>query len=655
MHFLPERCSSPGSSTGDASLKLIFALLLLLLLAGDGFGQQESSSQLDALLTAAQQAQGTNDYATAAADYKQAVQLRANVPELWANLGLMQHETGDYVSAIHSFTEARRLKPSLYVPNLFLGMDYVHIGHAKDAVPVLLAAEKMNDRDPLPSLTLGRAYSSLGEYHLAVQQFQRTIGIDAKQSSAWFALGIAYLHEVESDSRAMTSKAPDSTYAKALYAEALVKQSRYKEAADLYQSVLAAKDQPACVESEIGFLDLMQGDADSAAQVFHDERQAHPECTLAILGEARIQVDRKNFEAAATTLREAWERDHGFFTANASFVLGGMKSEDVATFIAFMSQQSVSGDIEKAMSDAVQQAAEGIELSSGNASAVAPTGSFSAAAETFRDGHYRQCAEDLRARLNGNQVLRLQMLATCAYFSGEDQLAAEAGSALEALPGQASVGMYWSIKANERLAMNALAHFQQLEPNSARSHILLGDIYRQRERYDDAQKEYSLALSITPDDPAALLGLASAYFDNAKIDKAIATAQKALLEQPGDPETNVLMGEALISQHKYDSAESYLLKGLHAKPQMQPHVHALLGEVYAAEGKTNEAIAQMKMGIDSDQDGGLHYQLARLYEKSGDKADAEIAIARMKALQQQRRQASVIAVEDSHSSSLDEP
>jgi predicted Zn-dependent protease len=112
------------------------------------------------------------------------------------------------------------------------------------------------------------------------------------------------------------------------------------------------------------------------------------------------------------------------------------------------------------------------------------------------------------------------------------------------------------------------------------------------------------------------------------------------------------MGEALVTKHKFPDAEPFLLKSLNAKPQMLPHVHAMLGEVYAANGKTQEAIREMKLGLASDQDGSLHYQLARLYIKAGDKPAADAAMVQMKALQQQRRQGAVVALEDSHPASL---
>ena len=113
-----------GNSIGDRCLKIC----LKLAAAGfadipAGIGQQNQQTNLESLLANAKQAQASGDYAAAASAYKQAVYIRPEIAELWANLGLMQHQTGDYAQAIQSFQKARKLKPSLYVPTLFLGVD----------------------------------------------------------------------------------------------------------------------------------------------------------------------------------------------------------------------------------------------------------------------------------------------------------------------------------------------------------------------------------------------------------------------------------------------------------------------------------------------------------------------------------------------------
>ena len=119
------------------------------------------------------------------------------MPELWANLGLMQQEAGDIASAVPSFQQANHLNPSLYVPNLFLGNDYVRTGKAPEAISFLTKAEKTNKTDPQAPLALGRAYYAMGKFSAAAQEFERAVALDPKLGAAWFALGIARLNQVE--------------------------------------------------------------------------------------------------------------------------------------------------------------------------------------------------------------------------------------------------------------------------------------------------------------------------------------------------------------------------------------------------------------------------------------------------------------------------
>jgi tetratricopeptide (TPR) repeat protein len=412
------------------------------------------------------------------------------------------------------------------------------------------------------------------------------------------------------------------------------------------------------------------GDAQAAGLAFSTERRNHPECTLALLGLARLGIDSAANEDALRLLDDTWSRDRGFFTANAPVLFEGVSDERAASFMSVVAEQRSSGKLESELEGALSRARQDTLTSSvfsggrtadaamqdaRNAHTLPAASSHETAGNDYSAGRYGVCADRLRDRLGSASVETLEMLTACSFFTGAYDLSSDAGYALRALPSQPTVAtLYWSIKAHEKLAFASLASFQELEPNSARSHILLGDIYRQREQYGDAQKAYREALELSPNDSAALLGLGSAYLLEAKVDQAIATAQKAVEQSPSDPEVNLLMGEALVAQHKFPDAKPFLLKSLNAKPQMLPHVHAMLGEVYAPSGETQAAIHEMKMGLASDEDGSLHYQLARLYIKAGDKPDADAAFAQVKALQQQRSQAAVVAVEESpHPASLD--
>lgn len=651
-----ELYNSQGNSIGDSFLKLCLKLLFLLLLTAPLSvpGQQKQDTTVESALAAAQQAQVHNDYATAAIYYKQAIKFRPDIPELWANLGLMQHETKNYADAVHSFQQALRLKPSLYVPNLFLGMDYLSMGKAQEAISYLLKAEKMNGTDSLPPFTLGRAYASLGKFIPAAHAYERAIHLDPQKNSAWFGLGIARLDQVEEDARSIAGEEANSPYAKALYAESLLKQSRYKEAATTYKSILGTQPQPPCIHAELGFVALKQQDPVSAEAEFDAEQKTDPGCSLAILGQARLQIDAGAGSDALRLLQDLWEKDQGFALSNASMLTDGIDSAHAAAFQGFIVKQNDTGKI----SSGLYQLLSSVFSGQPQLPQISPLPSEepkSAAQKYYLSGNYAQCANSVKNSLITKNVSDLQMLAACSYFTGEYELTANASEELAAIRPHSIQALYWSIKANEHLAFIALDKFQQLEPNSARSHLLLGDIYRQRRRFDDAQSEYQKALAITPNDSAALLGMASAYFGDDNIEKTIQTARIALGQTPNDPELNLLMGEALVSNNQLTDAEPFLLKALDAKPQTLPHVHALLGEVYAGTDKTAQALEQLKLGLSSDEDGSLHYQIARIYRKMGDAKNAAIAIDEMKVLQQQRRQRAVIALQDAHSSDLDGP
>src|SRR5258708_240981 len=233
-------------------------------------------------------------------------------------------------------------------------------------------------------------------------------------------------------------------------------------------------------------------------------------------------------------------------------------------------------------------------------------------------GQLVECGRQLEvsvARLKGES---LHLLVECAESTGNDGFPLRAANALNRLQPHSAEALYWSIQANERLALRSLARFQQLDSDSATSHVLLGDIYHQLERNDDAQTEHLKALKLSPGDPAALLGVATAYLFNNNLPAAAEAAQSALSKHPDDPDINLLMAEVELGRYNYASALPYLEKCLHAKPQILPHVHALIGKVYAETDRTQEAIHELRLGVSCDENGSIYYLLARLYRKQGD-------------------------------------
>lgn len=625
-------------------------LLILLVAALKSNGQQDQQQALQSLLAEAAQAQAANQFHAAAEAYRQAAGLRPDLPEIWANLGLMLHESGEYAAAIESFRKANGMNPSLYVPNLFLGIDLFQTGRSKEALPWLLRAQAMNRPDAEPELFLGRVYAALGKPSQAVAAMEYAVQLDPKRSQLWFYLGMMRLDEVEDEARTMASEGRDSPWTRTLYAESLLRQARYNEAVEVLNSLLAETQAP-CVRADLGLAYLKTHDPDHAREQLQPAVAISSSCSL--LGQVRLGIETQQDDQAVQLLRTVWDRDEGFVRSAAPLFMEGLAPENAERFTGRLLQASQSGEISgelaasaiAAITDTPQPPASSAQRSTG----AAPSPS---AEQAYAAGRYRECAERAAAGAQTKSAAQLRLLAACSYFTGDDAGASRAAELLLSAAPHSTEALYWSVKANERLADQELQHYEELEPNSEQTHLLLGDSYRQRRLFDDARAEYRKALALHPNDPAALLGLASACFGVGDTGGAIQAAQAALDQKPSDPELNLLMGEALVERHDFAQAEPYLNRSLTAKPQMLPRVHALLGRVYQETGRTTEALHELQLGLSSDTDGTVHYQLARVYRQLGDEKDATAALAQMKELQQHRRQTAVLAMEDSRASQM---
>jgi len=176
-------------------------------------------------------------------------------------------------------------------------------------------------------------------------------------------------------------------------------------------------------------------------------------------------------------------------------------------------------------------------------------------------------------------------------------------------------------------------------------HVLLGDTFRQERQWDEAEREYRKAIAIDPKSHAARLSLAIVLFTELKDDEAFDIDRSLLEENPTDPEANLLAGEILVQRNLFAEAEQYLSRCQHLKPEFEPRLHALLGRVYAETNRIPAAILEYKAGLAADEDGSMHFQLARLYQKSGDKNGAEEAFRDSRRLRRQWDDRSRIGLE----------
>lgn len=559
--------------------------------------QPDPAARLESLLAEARQAQARRDFRGAAAAYREALVLRPDSAELRSNLGLMLHESGEYSQAAEAFRAALHSNQALFVPNLFLGLDLLQLKRPGEAVPHLLAAEKLKPDDPQPALALGRAFHALWQPESSRKWYLRALVLAPRNGEAWYGLGLAHFGLAEAAGAKLAGSFRESAYVAELTASAFAEQGRLTEAIRSYGELLSSKAvPPRCSHASYGFVLIRHGDPAEAEREFRRDLES---CPAAGVGMARLLFESGAREKGLAMLAELANSDQGGFDSSLPRFWEGLDAQQLETRLAQLRQ-----------STGVTAGAVAAHLREGVRSAPL--------LEPERPIPEFGNAEDL------------QKFASDAFFSGHFRTAALAGDHLRQKYPSNPTGWYWAVRANLKLGVAALARAGEVEPDSPKIHALLGDVYQRRKMFDEAREEYSKVLAGSPDSVAGLAGLAATDLADGRLAEAQASAQNALARSPADSEVNLLMGEILVARREYADAEPYLEHSLHARPDLLPRVHALLGQVCARTGRPKEAIKELTHGLASDEDGSVHYQLARLYKAAGNASAAAAAFEKSK-------------------------
>lgn len=601
---------------------------------------QDREQAFQTLVTEARAAQTRGDFSSAADAYRKATQLDPSIPELWANLGLMEHEAGRSADAIQSFKQAVRLKPSLYVPQLFLGIEYLQAQKPDAALPFLETATRLNPNDPAAEISLGKAYALTDHLGLAADAFQRGVQLAPKDGDAWLGLGTTYLQQVDNDARLMTSSYSQSPYAKLRAAETYAEQGKLADAENAFKEAVAAASPAPCAHAEFGIMLLREQKVAAAREQFEAESRSGSPCGLTRLGSAVAEAAEGHPDAAVKALAAIARDDPGFVRTNLHLFRDALSSDETKSLAALAAQQEGSGATSADLGSLIIQAFQSNETASAagidetEAAQTTQAAGPADAVALVAAGKYTACVQALKPEMQSLHGAQLQLLASCSYYAGDLLTASKAAERLKATPATQVHGLYWETKTDEELAVTALSRAGEIDPNSPRMHVLIGDVFRQKRRWSEAEAEYRKALAIDPGSRGARLSLAIVLFTELKTDESIAIAKSLLAEAPDNPEANLLMGEILVQQNKFSDAEPYLSRCRKLDPDLVPHWHVLLGQVYAATNRIPEAISEYKLGLPSDQDGSIHYQLARLYQRTGNRPAAEEEIRISKQLRE---------------------
>src|SRR6266566_1553266 len=190
---------------------------------------------------------------------------------------------------------------------------------------------------------------------------------------------------------------------------------------------------------------------------------------------------------------------------------------------------------------------------------------------------------------------------------------------------------YWRSRAYNELALQAFTRLGQLAP-SAELHELKAHIYGGQKRYTEAAEEWREASKLSPVDPQIQKQLAISLRLSQDYDGALSLFKDLLRQQPASAELNYLVGDTMLDLQRAEEAIPFLKRAVERDPKLLA-AHKSLARADLAVGNAFGAIPHLKAALATDEDGSLHYQLARAYQASGQPDLAKQALAAYEKIQ----------------------
>ncbi|OQY24985.1 MAG: hypothetical protein B6I34_03010 [Anaerolineaceae bacterium 4572_32.1] len=157
----------------------------------------------------------------------------------------------------------------------------------------------------------------------------------------------------------------------------------------------------------------------------------------------------------------------------------------------------------------------------------------------------------------------------------------------------------------------------QVRPDYAPMQQLLGELYRALQDESGAEKAFLQALEQDPQDVNSLWGLAMIYWDQGRLEEAIAQLETARQAAPDNIQVRQALGDLYIRTAQWQKAIEAYMVVLEAQPD-QTKVRSALAHAYAQAGQLEDAVAQTLLVLEANPDDFInHKNLALLYRDLG--------------------------------------
>jgi tetratricopeptide (TPR) repeat protein len=511
---------------------------------------------VDALILRANAEAATENIDASLRSMQEAIQLAPDRPRSFLNLALLQLSAKQVAKAEESFQRAVQLDPKSVSARLALANFYLSQKRFADAESQMRQAQDVEPGNHLPYAALARLYVNQGQRDKAEQLLR-----DAKSklgenpegyrllADFYFALG--EMEKALQEFAALYHQHPKDLRIKKNYVQMLILANRLDEATALNDEVL--KENPKDVDALIhrGQVLNRRGKPNDAAQVLESALKIESDNAVAHYHLGAAYAGQGNLARAEASWREAVRLRPNMSAAHQS----------LATLAASR------GDVQQLASNAEQMI---------SSDPFNPDGFLLRAASRFARGDMAGGEADLKragdlaprspaplARLG--QVRAFQKRYPEAVLLFEQALERDPGN------GEAMQGLITALVAQKQVPRALTRLQQQLAkvPQSSSLHFLLGNLYREPALNDleKAEQAFAKAVELNKNFLEAFILLAEVQVQRGGVERAVATYERAIAENPRDVRGYMMLGSLEESRRKnYQRARELYEKALQVQP-----------------------------------------------------------------------------------------
>ncbi len=585
------------------------------------------------------------DYATAEQEYQKIVKLAPKVAEVHSNLGLACYLQGKLEPAALHFQSALKLKPSLYAPNYFLARIRYKQGKFREALPLVELALKLEPENVEACRQLASTQVALKAAGRGIAQYRSCLKKDSRQMEVLYDLGVVYMnlaaqsfdHVADLPRSAFSSLIRASHYAN-LDESGLAERGAWIQVVRTeYRTAILKGPLIPGLRAMLGTLEMKEGNWEAANELFEQELKLDPASYLARYGLAEVSFQRQDLAKALSYLNDAARIRPEFFEPFPIFWISLSKQELNSLRLRIL-ETSPSGGFGSTFLLAVITA----QLGDSPTQTSALRDAERSLAELKKQIGKTQKAQTTpeKNKQEGLRLLRekrfeagINLLLPFARKTDlEPELLVSLARALLSLKEYDVVGEILSSYADrhpddpephyllgisyQSAANEIMQTMVRTDPNSYRLRMLMGDAFFARERYEEATKEYQLALNLQPTNSDLHLRLGRVYHKQAKYEEALDHFKKSVESDPRNAQAQLKLGDSLVMAQRAEEAVLHLNAALDLDFSLVD-AHAKLGKALAMLSRFEEAVSHLERASDLDRDGSIHYQMAMLYRRLG--------------------------------------